>query len=439
MRVAIVSFEYAGVASGGGIGTYARNIAVMLAERGHSVEVFCGQDDDTKHSQAHQNDAGILLNPIKATRVRFSQDVVAPFLARHEAIPFDVVEGAEYGADLSVIANVLPAIPRVVKLHTASFQIDSFNNAYVSQLAKLRFVLGAVRRRQWPRPYWSRYEPEADAERRVTVSAHEIVAPSRALLDWTSRAWHLDREKTIVIPNAFRASSNLLSFPPDRPSKMITFLGKLEVRKGVLELAKAIPEILKSIPDAQFQFVGRSLPHPATGEPLDHAIMRIVGRKASDSVKFMAAVPYDQIAGILEETAIAVFPSYWENFPYVCLEAMAAGCSIVGSNAGGMAEMIQHGRSGVLVPPRSPAAIAQAVCSLLRDPQTRSGLGANARARVVQTYDPTVIAPLQEQSYARAISRARNAATESDPNVARTEDSLNRDSRLPEFSAVSAN
>jgi glycogen synthase len=407
MRIAIVSFEYAGAASGGGIGTYVRNAALMLAERGHEVEVFCGHDDTLHSSDENNRGERVRVNLIRSSRQGFSQNAVEPFLARHRSLPFDVVESAEYGADLTLIAKAVPNLARVVKLHTASFQIDEFNDAYISREAKLRFILGAIRRGQWPRRYWGKYDSENDTERAVALAANEVVSPSRALLDWTSRVWQLDQSTSVVVPNAFKPGPELLNWPTERPSKLVTFLGKLEVRKGVLELAKAIPKILEVVRDAQFWFVGRSLPHPATREPLDQVIAGMIGPHAAANVRFRAAVSYEQVADILGKTAIAVFPSYWENFPYVCLEAMAAGCAVVGSSAGGMAEIIEEGRTGLLVPPRDPQAIAAAVIDLMSNPERRMALGAKARESVLERYSFDAIGPFQEASYARAIARAQ--------------------------------
>jgi glycosyltransferase involved in cell wall biosynthesis len=86
---------------------------------------------------------------------------------------------------------------------------------------------------------------------------------------------------------------------------------------------------------------------------------------------------------------------------------MAAARGVIGTSAGGMAEIVEHGRTGLLVPPRDPKAIADAILALLRDPERRIAMGHAARAHVTTAYAPDVIAPLQEASYRRAIERAK--------------------------------
>ncbi|WP_295634776.1 glycosyltransferase family 4 protein [Novosphingobium sp.] len=405
MRIAFVSREYAGVGSGGGIGTYVRNAARMLATRGHDVEVFTeGQPAGMRA------ESGIRINIANCRATDFAEAIVPPFEAAHQANPFDVVESAEYGADAAIVFERFPEVARIVKLHTANFQIGAMNEAYLTLGMKARFVAGALRRGRMPKPFWNKYEPECDRELALTLLADEITSPSKAMLDWTSDAWPISAMARAVIPNVFVPPAELLACVPAGRPKLVTFVGKLEVRKGVLELAAAIPQILKAHPDARFRFVGRALLHPATRRPLDETIRHLAGSAASKSIEFTGALDYADVASHLAESAIAVFPSYWENHPYVCLEAMAAGCAVVGSNAGGMAEMIEHGRTGMLVAPEDPAAIAQAVIELLRDDERRASMGAAARAHVLSAYSTEAIAPLQEASYKRAIAKRQRLA-----------------------------
>jgi glycosyltransferase involved in cell wall biosynthesis len=124
-------------------------------------------------------------------------------------------------------------------------------------------------------------------------------------------------------------------------------------------------------------------------------------------VEFTGPVTPDAIPGILAATDICVFPSLWENFPYVCLEAMAAARGIVGSNAGGMVDMLDSGQVGRLIPPHSSKSIIEAVIELLENPDLRIKLGQAARTRLLKEYNLERIGALQEASYARAIARRR--------------------------------
>lgn len=419
MRIAFVSREYAGVGSGGGIGTYVRNAAQMLASRGHDIEVFTeGQPAGTLF------EGGIRVSVADCQAMRFAEAVVPQFEATHRANPFDVVETAEYGADAAIIFERFPEIARVVKLHTASFQLEAMNEAYLTFATKLRFMMGALRRGRFPSPFWGRYSAETDPERRMTLSADEISAPSAAILAWTGKVWEIDPGSLSVIPNVYVPTAPILDADPAGRKPLVTFVGKLETRKGVIELARAIPLILRARPETRFRFVGRVLLHPATAQPLDEVIMKLAGSAASAHIEFTGPVDYSKIAGHLTESSVAVFPSYWENYGYVCLEAMAAGCGVVASSTGGMAELITQNETGWLIPAKDPQAIAKAVIALLADPTMSAAMGGKARASVLDCYSNEAIGPLQEASYRRAILRAKMRSTYSVEAIAPLQEAL---------------
>ena len=132
-----------------------------------------------------------------------------------------------------------------------------------------------------------------------------------------------------------------------------------------------------------------------------------------DHLEFTDYLPIAKVHEYFGQTDICVFPSHWENFPNVCLEAMAAGRGVIGSSAGGMAEMLDGGKVGLLVKPEAPAEIAAAILRLLRDPAERKRLGALARQRVLSEYNDETIGAVLEKSYTLAIQRhppAKSAA-----------------------------
>ena len=398
LRVAFISYEYAGLAKGGGIGTYVRNAAAMLAGRGHDVEVF------TEGKPGVTDAESVRVHTVATPdREAFAMAVEPVFSARHREAPFDVVEAAEYGADASVIVKAYPDLPLVVKLHTPAFLISEINHQFVPWSRKARFLLGGLRHGRWPRPYW-RYDAGRDAERAFTLRADEVTSPSKSLLEMLQERWSLDPERCMHVPNVFVPPPSLLDILPETATHRVTFVGKLEVRKGVLELAEAIPHVLAAYPAARFRFLGRSLPHPNTGEDLKAHMLRRLGAHAA-AVEFIDAVPYDAIPSYYADTDVCAFPSVWENFPNVCLEAMSAARGIVASSSGGMAEMVEDGATGRVVVPGEARTLAQAIVELLTDPEGRMRMGVAARYRAVHAYEPEAVSPVQEASYRRAIAR----------------------------------
>jgi glycogen(starch) synthase len=78
---------------------------------------------------------------------------------------------------------------------------------------------------------------------------------------------------------------------------------------------------------------------------------------------------------------MAVFPSLWEAFGFVCVEAMALGCPVLASSGSGFEEIIVDGTSGYLVPPGNAEILSDKMIRILEDPEGRTRVGAGARAR----------------------------------------------------------
>ncbi len=306
MRLAFISYEYAGAASGGGIGTYVRNAARMLADRGHDVHVFCADQLEDQRV-----DAGVTLTSIVSARTVFSDAIRAPFAKAHRERPFDVIEGPEYGADAAGIRKDFPDLPLIVRLHTPASIIDEINRSYISTASKMRFLAGSLRRGQIPKPYWQTDKTRHDPEREHTLEADLVVAPSYAIRDKLAVEWGLPAQRCMVVPNVFLPPIDLLALPPNPSSRTILFIGKLEVRKGVLELAAAVPIVARACPDVRFLMVGRSLPMPGSSRLVGDVMMDTYG-SALRLVEHVDAVPYAEVPALFAQASIAVFPSAWE-------------------------------------------------------------------------------------------------------------------------------
>lgn len=406
MRIALVSFEFEGGANGGGIGTYTRNAAAMLAARGHSVEVFTSGTVNA----ATDGLGGMLVNTVACTRPAFPAAIVAAFAQRHATCPFDLVEGPEYGAEASEIASAYQALPLVVKLHGPSFTIQESNSRYVGWRRRARFALGALLRGRLPRDPWT-YRADRDPERLHVFAADEVVSNSMATATRVAQQWGLSEKEISHIPNVFHPPTQLLNIGSKSEVPTILFVGKLEVRKGVLELAKAANILLKRDATLKFRFVGRDLPHPNDGRMLSEHL-RIAFTDKEESLTITGGIPYAELITEYEGADICVFPSDWEASGFVCMEAMAAGRPVIGSTSGGMAELIDHGRTGLLTPPNCPRLLAGAILALLKDPERRSAMGVAGRQHVLHSCGPGAIGPLQDASYARAIAKAHRRAGE---------------------------
>jgi glycosyltransferase involved in cell wall biosynthesis len=94
----------------------------------------------------------------------------------------------------------------------------------------------------------------------------------------------------------------------------------------------------------------------------------------------------NDVADILAASQIFVLSSAWEGLPIALLEAMAAGCAAVCTDVGGVSQVLEHGVTGLLVPPNDPAALAAALLACFNDPARTAQMGEAGRIAVVERY-----------------------------------------------------
>lgn len=401
MRIAYVSFEYPPDTAVGGIATYVYQVSQMMKSRGHDVEVFCASfTRDTS-----EEFEGILVHRIMADVPGFPKKILPVFQARHQKLKFDLVESPEYSGDGYEIKRQFPELPLVVKLHTPSYFIHELNNFYVSTETKLKYIVGGIVKWQKRHPYWKWRKKSIDIDYLTAKLANQIHTPSISLGDIVAKEWDIDRAAILNVPYPFSANQEFLEIPivTNNNSKTFAYLGRLETRKGIVELVKAIPAIFKAIPDAQFLIVGRTAQSTVPGLTMREYVQREL-KPYLANIEFIEATPA-QIPTILAKTDVCIFPSLWENFPNVCLEAMSAGRAIIGSSQGGMHDMLSNPVAGILINPLQPKEIAKAVVHLLNNKQLRYALGTVARQKVLSAYNSEVIGNLMESQYAKLVRR----------------------------------
>ena len=326
--------------------------------------------------------------------------VLDDFSTIHQKSPFDIIEGPDYGADALEIKKKHPEIPYTVKLHTPKYIIRDLNKkTNLSLLAKIRFTIGALRRGRIPKPHG---DNSIQKEKEAIKIADNIAAPSKAIGKRIARDLQIDPKKIRIVPYPYIPSKKLLEIPIKTNTQRVTFIGRLEFRKGVLDLAKAIPAILRSNPKIQFRFIGRSMSSPKSGTTMQKYIEKQLKPYASN-IEFIGHQPPEKITKFLSETDICIFPSHWESFGLVCCESMAAGRATIGTNAGGMPEVIGDG--GIIIETQNPKLIAEKIVNLFKKPEERFALGKKGRKRVLTNFGEKAILPLQISCYEDAISK----------------------------------
>lgn len=157
----------------------------------------------------------------------------------------------------------------------------------------------------------------------------------------------------------------------------------LTPRKGVHHLVEAAARVVACIPRARFLVAGQA---PAGDEAYaDSLRSRIAELSLGDRVLLLGR--RSDIPQLLRACDLVVHPSETENCPLAVIEAQASGRPVVGFDVGGMSQVVQPGRTGLLVPCGDAEAMAQAVTQLLGQPQRRGEMGRAARAWALERFD----------------------------------------------------
>lgn len=172
--------------------------------------------------------------------------------------------------------------------------------------------------------------------------------------------------------------------------------GRISPWKGQDVFIRAAAMLRAEFPDARFELIGAPLFAEREYETSLHELCRELG--VESIVVFHGFI--SGIASILEQMDLVVHASVsGEPFGQVIIEGMAAGKAVVATSGGGVPEIVQDGVTGLLVPMGNAEAMAQAIRTLLRDPERRQRMGARGRDRVMQNFTIDITARKVEAVY----------------------------------------
>ena len=212
-------------------------------------------------------------------------------------------------------------------------------------------------------------------QRQTYRAAHAIVANSLAAKAQLEREG-VPENRVRVIPNGVSVE-RFVPVPDVRPVQTFVTVANLRPEKAHEILLRAAALLVPSHPRLSFVIAGDG--------PRGAELRAMADRLGlADRVRFAGHV--EDVPTLLAQAEAFVLPSTSEAFPNAAIEAMAAGLPVVASAVGGLLDLVDHGRTGVLVPPSDPSALAGAMASLVSDPARAARLGAAAREEVAHRY-----------------------------------------------------
>jgi glycosyltransferase involved in cell wall biosynthesis len=202
----------------------------------------------------------------------------------------------------------------------------------------------------------------------ATVSKHDLHAMQRRFFPM--------RHKFIQIYHSSLDGSRPLNL---NKKPVVLCLGTVGPRKGQWFLVEAFGKIAAQFPDWRLVIAGRHADTQST-ERLEESIRR---SGSQDRCEVLNDVSHDVAQKLLETSAIFAIPSTHEGLGLSLQEAMFAGAACIGSRAGGITDLIEHGKTGLLAPPAKPDLFAQGLSDLMRDAKLREKLTTAGRKSIL--------------------------------------------------------
>ena len=248
----------------------------------------------------------------------------------------------------------------------------------------------------------------------LCFEAWRVICCSHFMEEEIANTLGIPNDKMDVIANGVDPSKFDLPFDTEefrkwfaRPEeKIIFFVGRMVPEKGVQVLIQSIPEILPQYKDVKFVIVG--------GGDRTHLVKLAEELGVSDRVNFTGYVDDETLVKIYRVADVAVYPSLYEPFGIVALEAMVAKVPVVVTDVGGLREVVDHGINGLTIWADNPDSLAWAILQILKNPYSAKQMTENAYRKVTEQFNWDKIAGETLDVYERVWTEYSKSDWESD-------------------------
>lgn len=247
----------------------------------------------------------------------------------------------------------------------------------------------------------------------LSYEAWRLIACSRFMANQIETYFGAPADKIDVIPNGVRMKASPFRTERERAAfrrrfvsdndRLVFYVGRVVYEKGVHLLIEAWPQVLASIPGTRLVIAG-------TGDYLERVKQRSRELGISDRVTFAGFVSDADRERLYRVADAAVFPSLYEPFGIVALEAMAAGCPVIVSSSGGLVEVVRLHETGLTVYPDSTDSLVWGILHTLQHPDWAQARAQNALREVREDYDWKHVAEATGAVYERTLADWRRAS-----------------------------
>ena len=387
MKILMLTWEYPPRVVGG-ISRVVHDLSHRLIKDGHEVTVVTYRDgdvpyfEDDKGVKVHRID-NYMINPNNfiewIMQMNFAMVAKANQIIAEEG-SFDIIHAHDW-----LVAYAAKAIKE-------SFGIPIVSTIHATEAGRNSGIHDETQR------YIN------DTEWMLTYESTEVIVNSNYMKNELQRLFGLPFEKINVVPNG--VNLNIFAgverdyefrrrYAMDN-EKIILFMGRLVYEKGIQNLIAAMPKILNGYNDAKLVIAGK-------GGMIDELRQQVHALGIDNKVYFAGYMNGKDVQKMYKAADISVFPSTYEPFGIVALEAMLSENPIVVSDIGGLNEIVQHRENGMKAYAGNPNSIADSVLELLFDHQLCNNIVKKAKNKVRNEYNWNKIAQDTHFTYQKAI------------------------------------
>jgi glycogen(starch) synthase len=386
MKILMFSWEYPPL-SHGGLARHVQDLSEALVKLGHKLYVITQGNGQLPYREVVNGVDVIRTSPISVTANNFVDHILhlnyqlieKAIELRDEIGDLDLIHGHDWLVFwASRVIKHSMVKPLIFTIHATEFGRNQgiYNNMQ-------RYI--------------------NDLEWYATFEAWKVIVCSKYMNTEVKNLFQLPDDKVITIPNGVNEknyqaeySSHFRINYASPEEKIVFYVGRIVREKGIQVLIQAVPIILSNYPQTKFVIAGK-------GPFLDNLKEQANYLGIADRIYFTGFVDDETRNKLYQVADVAVFPSLYEPFGIVALEAMVTRTPVVVSNVGGLAEFVRDGKNGLTVEPNNPEQLARKILYLFNNREKAREISGNGYRMVKDKYSWDEIARKTEEVYEEVI------------------------------------
>lgn len=397
----------------GGQNVYVSQLAHHLAARGLKVDVFTRRDDPSLPEVVD------FITRVRVIHVNAGAPCVIP---KEQLLP----HMPEFAGNMAEFCRRQRSTYDLVHANfwTSGVVAMRFKRDMGTPFVVTFHALGRVRKQHQGDA--DRFPPaRAEIEEEIIKTANHVIAECAQDRTDLIQMYRADPARVCVIPCGFdpselwpidkRVARHELGFDPHE--RVILQLGRIVPRKGIDVPVQALARLRQTYGiDARLVVVGGESDAPsARATPEIGRLQRIAAQAGvAEHVQFTGRRPRAVLRYYYSASDVFVTTPWYEPFGITPLEAMACATPVIGAHVGGIKTTVRDGKTGFLVPPRDPDALAERLAHLYRHPELLERMGTAGRQRALRSFTWGQVAERVAALYARVAQRTGRAATHRD-------------------------